>query len=120
MNRDEEPIRIAFYILIAMVSITIFVASFFQEEAVNENSLQSMLSSSQVDIQATHPSVVLNPDISNRINELEKEVQFLKIQIEQLKQEKARMDCIRNEYKEQKDFQNCVKEKCESLKTTNP
>lgn len=55
MNRDEEVLRMAFYILIAIVAITIFVASFYREEAANENPLQSMQSSSQVDIQANHP-----------------------------------------------------------------
>lgn len=106
MNDDDKLFKI---ISCAVVASVFGIVSFSSTQREAENLLQSP-SNQITDTPITNP----------RIEKLEKEVQFLKIQIEQLKQEKARMDCIRNEYKEQKDFQNCVKEKCESLETTNP
>lgn len=104
MNEEHELFKIVFYTLVVIV-LGIVIFDSLQIETENPLSLPS--------------NQITDTPITNlRIEKLEKEVQNLKILIEQNnritieieKLDKALKDCQENEYKEKKNFQNCIKE----------
>ena len=104
MNEEHELFKIVFYTLVVIV-LGIVIFDSLQIETENPLSLPS--------------NQITDIPIKNlRIEKLEKEVQNLKILIEQNnritieieKLDKALKDCQENEYKEKKNFQNCIKE----------
>jgi hypothetical protein len=104
MNEEHELFKIVFYTLVVIV-LGIVIFDSLQIETENPLSLPS--------------NQITDIPITNlRIEKLEKEVQNLKILIEQNnritieieKLDKALKDCQENEYKEKKNFQNCIKE----------
>ena len=104
MNEEHELFKIVFYTLVVIV-LGIVIFDSLQIETENPLSLPS--------------NQITDTPITNlRIEKLEKEVQNLKILIEQNnritieieKLDKVLKDCQENEYKEKKNFQNCIKE----------
>ena len=104
MNEEHELFKIVFYTVLVMV-LGIVIFDSLQIETENPLSLPS--------------NQITDTPITNlRIEKLEKEVQNLKILIEQNnrttieieKPDKVLKDCQENEYKEKKNFQNCIKE----------
>ena len=104
MNEEHELFKIVFYTLVVIV-LGIVIFDSLQIETENPLSLPS--------------NQITDTRITNlRIEKLEKEVQNLKILIEQNnritieieKLDKVLKDCQENEYKEKKNFQNCIKE----------
>lgn len=106
MNEEHEIFKIVSY---TVVVIVLGIVIFDSLQIETENPLSLLLPSNQItDTQITNL----------RIEKLEKEVQNLKIIIEKNnritieieKLDKALKDCQENEYKEKKNFQNCIKE----------
>ena len=92
-----------------MIAIVLGIVIFDSLQIETENPLSLSLPSNQI---------TDTPITNLRIEKLEKEVQNLKILIEKNnritieieKLDKALKDCQENEYKEKKNFQNCIKE----------
>ena len=106
MNEEHEIFKIVSY---TVVVILLGIVIFDSIQIEKENPLSLLLPSNQItDTQITNL----------RIEKLEKEVQNLKILIEKNnritieieKLDKALKYCQENEYKEKKNFQNCIKE----------
>lgn len=104
MNEEHEIFKIVSCTVVVIV-LGIVIFDSLQIETENPLSLPS--------------NQITDTPITNlRIEKLEKEVQNLKILIEQNnritieieKLDKALTDCQENEYKEKKNFQNCIKE----------